>query len=91
VRLKGADEAESSNVVDLDGKTVKQNKKRKGYVLLFKGQPVKDVKTALKAACERAGIPYGRNTPMALPSTACGTASALWCSRPNGISGSHSS
>jgi integrase len=62
-RLKGADEAESSNVVDLDGKTVKQNKKRKGYVLLFKGQPVKDVKTALKAACERAGIPYGRNTP----------------------------
>ena len=39
------------------------HRKRRDFIFLFKGQPVKDVKTALKAACERAGIPYGRNTP----------------------------
>lgn len=64
-RLQGKDKEEVSNVIDLEGKAVKQadSKKRRGFVFLFKGQPVKDVKTALKAACERAGIPYGRNTP----------------------------
>ena len=61
-RLRGADEAESSKVVDMKGEAVKRVKKRKGHVFLFNGQPIKDVKVALKAACERAGIPYGRNT-----------------------------
>jgi integrase len=64
-QLQGNGGTNPSNVVDLEGKAVKQagSKKRKGFVFLFKGQPVKDVKTALKTACERAGIPYGRNTP----------------------------
>jgi integrase len=60
-RLRGSNR-QTSNVVGMDGKTVKAHKP-KGHVFLFKGQPIKDVKVALKAACERAGIPYGRNTP----------------------------
>ena len=59
------DTKKSSNVVDMKGKAVEQagSKKRKGFVFLYKGESIKDVKVALKAACERAGIPYGRNTP----------------------------
>jgi integrase len=62
-RLRGPSGEKSSNVVDMKGEAVRQSQKRKGHIFLFKGQPVKDVKTALKAACERAGIPYGRNRP----------------------------
>jgi integrase len=64
-RLQGGDAENSSNVLDLKGKAVKQasNKRLKGFVFKFRVQPVKDVKVALKAACERAGIPYGRNVP----------------------------
>ena len=32
------------------------------HVFLFKGKPVKDIRTGLKMACEAAGIPYGRFT-----------------------------
>ena len=60
-RLRGSNR-QSSDVVGMDGKTVKPYKP-KGHVFLFKGQPIKNVNVALKAACERAGIPYGRNTP----------------------------
>ncbi|WP_408998321.1 integrase [Syntrophus buswellii] len=30
------------------------------HVFLFKGKPVKDIRTALKNACDKANIPYGR-------------------------------
>jgi len=30
------------------------------YVFLYKGKPVKDIRTALKKACKEVGIPYGR-------------------------------
>lgn len=30
------------------------------HVFLYKGKPIKDVRTALKRACEKAGIAYGR-------------------------------
>jgi integrase len=62
-RLGGSEVKKSSNVVDMKGETIKKTKTRKGNVFLYQGQPIKDVKVALKAACERAGIPYGRNTP----------------------------
>jgi integrase len=61
--LREFEETKSSNVVDMRGKTIKQAQKCESHVFLFKGLPVKEVKTAFKAACERAGIPYGRNTP----------------------------
>ncbi len=32
------------------------------HVFLFKGKPVKDIRTALTRACRDAGIPYGRGT-----------------------------
>ena len=32
------------------------------YVFLYKGLPVKDIRAALRKACEKAGIPYGRET-----------------------------
>lgn len=32
------------------------------YVFLYKGLPVKDIRASLKSACEKVGIPYGRNT-----------------------------
>ncbi len=30
------------------------------YVFQYKGKPVKDIRTALRTACHKAGIPYGR-------------------------------
>lgn len=64
-RLQGRGTDEPSNVVDMEGKSVKHagNVKRKGYLFLYQGKPMKHIKTAFKSACERAGIPYGRNTP----------------------------
>ncbi len=32
------------------------------HVFLFKGEPIKDIRTALARACRDAGIPYGRGT-----------------------------
>lgn len=32
------------------------------HVFLFKGKPIKDIRTALTRACRDAGIPYGRGT-----------------------------
>jgi integrase len=34
----------------------------KNHVFLFKGKPVKDIRTALTRACRDAGIPHGRGT-----------------------------
>jgi integrase len=31
------------------------------HVFLYKGKPVRDIRTALRTACKKAGIPYGRN------------------------------
>jgi len=31
------------------------------HVFLFRGKPIRDIRTALKRACRDAGIPYGRN------------------------------
>ena len=63
-RLWGGDTDKPANVVDMEGNAVKQtSKKRKGYVFLYQGKPMKHIKTAFIAACERAGIPYGRETP----------------------------
>jgi hypothetical protein len=74
----------------MEGKTVKQARNNKGYVFLYQGKPMKHVVTAFKTACNRAGIPYGRNTLNGLFTT-CDIASVLWCSRNMEISGSHSS
>ena len=32
------------------------------HVFLFKGKPVSDIRTALKAGCDAARVPYGRDT-----------------------------
>ncbi|MEE9913203.1 MAG: site-specific integrase [Deltaproteobacteria bacterium] len=32
------------------------------HVFLFKGKPIKDFRTALRMACRKSGIPYGRET-----------------------------
>jgi len=34
---------------------------RDNHVFLFKGKPIKDIRTALENACQIAGIPYGRS------------------------------
>ena len=33
------------------------------HVFLFRGMPLRDVRDGFVAACEAAGVPYGRNTP----------------------------
>jgi hypothetical protein len=53
----------------MEGKTVKQAGNNKGCVFLYQGKPMKHVVTAFKTACNRAGIPYGRNTPNGLFTT----------------------
>ena len=35
---------------------------RDSHVFLYKGAPLKDIRASLKKACEKSGIPYGRNT-----------------------------
>jgi integrase len=62
-RLKNNQDAGDSNVYDLEGKKVKRQPSQPEYVFTYQSQPVKDVKTALKEACQNAEIPYGRNVP----------------------------
>ena len=38
-----------------------ENRKPEGYVIQFRGKPVKDIRTAIRNACKEARIPYGRN------------------------------
>lgn len=56
-RIQNVQDLKGGDVLDLTGSRIK----RTGYVFTYKGQPIKDVKIALQAACKRAGIPYGRN------------------------------
>ncbi len=58
-RIKNIQDSKGGNVLDLKGNRIK----RTGYVFTYKEKPIKDVKTALQAACKSAGIPYGRNVP----------------------------
>jgi len=62
-RIKSSQGSDNGNVYDLEGKRIERTGSGSEYVFTFKGQPVKDVKVALQAACKRAGIPYGRNVP----------------------------
>ncbi|MCG6538087.1 MAG: site-specific integrase, partial [Syntrophales bacterium LBB04] len=43
-------------------KAIHDKEIHKNHVFLFKGKPVKDIRTALTRACRDAGIPYGRGT-----------------------------
>ena len=43
-------------------KAIHDEKIHKNHVFLFKGKPVKDIRTALMRACRDAGIPYGRGS-----------------------------
>lgn len=38
-----------------------EHQKPEGYVIQFRGKPIKDIRTAIRNACEDAKIPYGRN------------------------------
>jgi integrase len=38
-----------------------EHRKDEGFVIQFKGKPIKDIRTAIRNACEEAHIPYGRN------------------------------
>ncbi len=62
-RIKESRDPDNGNIYDLKGKPVKRQPSQSEYVFKYRGQPVKDVKTALKAACKNAKIPYGRNVP----------------------------
>ncbi len=62
-RIKESRDPYNGNIYDLKGKPVKRTQVQSEYVFKYRGQSVKDVKTALKAACENAKIAYGRNVP----------------------------
>ncbi|MBW2250832.1 MAG: site-specific integrase [Deltaproteobacteria bacterium] len=61
-RIKDSQGSDNGNVFDLKGKRIKRTVKSE-YVFTYKGEPIKDAKTALQAACKEAGIPYGRYVP----------------------------
>jgi len=50
-------------VLDMQGKPVKAKKRSSKYVFTYRGEPIKDIMTSFKFACENADIPYGRETP----------------------------
>ncbi len=57
------------------------------HVFLYKGKPVRDIRTGLIVACKTAGIPYGRFTKNGLPrtvssSTTSGIPLTPICERP---------
>lgn len=62
-RIKESQDSDNGNVFDLKGNKIKKKKVQSEYVFTYRGGSIKDVKTALKNACEDAGIPYGRNVP----------------------------
>ena len=47
----------------MKGKPVKVKKRLSKYVFTYEGEPIKDIKTSFKFACENTEIPYGRETP----------------------------
>jgi integrase len=61
--IKDSQGSVKGNVVDLKGKPVKSAGARSEYVFTYQGKPVKSVKTALRKACEKAGLVYGRDEP----------------------------
>lgn len=61
--IKGGQAKDKSNVVDLKGRPVEVIGTKSEYVFTYKGKPIKEVKNALKSACKRAGLVYGRDIP----------------------------
>jgi integrase len=43
-------------------KAIHDKEIHKNHIFLFKGKPIRDIRTALRKACKKAGIPYGRGT-----------------------------
>ena len=62
-RIKESRDSNDDNIYDLKGKKIERPQVQSRYVFTYKGNHIKDVKTALKDACKSAGIPYGRNVP----------------------------
>ena len=64
IELKAADtkdnEARTIPIGEQLYKMLIKNRKPDGYVIQFRGKPVKDIRTAIRNACEEAHIPYGR-------------------------------
>jgi len=61
--IRGGQDPDAGNVFDLEGNRVEKGRAQSEYVFTYSGEPIKDVKTALRKACKDAGIPYGRNVP----------------------------
>jgi integrase len=62
-RIKESQNTDKDNVIDMKGNPVERVGELSEYVFTFNGKPIREVKTGLKAACKKAGIPYGRYVP----------------------------
>jgi len=65
IELKAADtkdnEARTIPIGEELYRMLMEHRKPEGYVIQFRGKPVKDIRTAIRGACKKANIPYGRN------------------------------
>ncbi len=53
---------ELNKILEKIPKAIHSEEIHKNHVFLFKGKPIRDIRTSLTNACEKAEIPYGRRT-----------------------------